>query len=50
MKPIIKYRSHPKFSQTERDEIIKEIDNFKTATQNTDIPTNLIKDTMKAYF
>ena len=50
MKPIIKYRSHPKSSQTERDEIIKEIDNFKTATQTTDIPTNLIKDTMKAYF
>ena len=61
MKAIIKYRLHPSiiaikekcvssfsfsFSQVERDEIIKEINNLKTnkATQSTDIPTKLIKE------
>ena len=46
MKAIIKYRSHPRFSQTERDEIMKEINNHKTnkATQSTDIPTKLIME------
>ena len=61
MKPIIKYRLHPSimaikekcvssfsfsFSQVERDEITKEINNLKTnkATQSTDIPTKLIKE------
>ena len=61
MKPIIKYRLLPSiiaikekcvssfsfsFSQVERDEIIKEINNLKTnkATQITDIPTKLIKE------
>ena len=59
MKAIIKYRLHPSiiaikekcvssfsfsFSQVERDEIIKEINNLKTnkATQSTDIPTKFI--------
>ena len=34
------------FSQVERDKIVKEINNLKTnkATQNTDIPTKLIKE------
>ena len=34
------------FCQVERDEIMKEINNLKTiiATQNTDIPTKLIKE------
>ena len=61
MKAIIKHRLHPSitaikdkrvssfsfsFSQVERDEIIKEINNLKTnkATQSTDIPTKLIKE------
>ena len=59
MKAIMKYRFHPSivavkkncnsglsfsFSQVERDEIMKEINNLKTnkATQSTDIPTKLI--------
>ena len=61
MKAIMKYRFHPSivaikkkfnsglsfsFSQVERHEIMKEINNLKTnkATQNTDIPTKLIKN------
>ena len=61
MKAIMKYRFHPSivaikkncnsglsfsFSQTERDEIMKEIKNLKTnkATQSTDIPTKIIKE------
>ena len=61
MKAIMKYRFHPStvaikkncnsglsfsFSQVERDEIIKEINNLKTdkATQSTDTPTKLIKE------
>ena len=61
MKGIIEYRLHSNiiaikekcvssfsfsFSQVERDEIIKEINNVKTnkATQSTDIPTKLIKE------
>ena len=59
MKAITKYRLHPSiiaikkcvssfffsFSQVERDEIIKEINNPKTnkVTESTDIPTKLIK-------
>ena len=60
MKAIMKYRFHPSivaikkncnsgwscsFSQVERHEIIKEINNLKKnkATQSTDIPTKLIK-------
>ena len=60
MKAIVKYRLHPSivaikknrnsgfsfsFSQVERDEIMKEINNLKAnkATQSTDIPTKLIK-------
>ena len=59
-KAIIKYRFQPSivamkknfnsglsfsFSQVERDEIMKEINNYKAnkATQSTDIPTKLIK-------
>ena len=61
MKAIMKYRFHPSivaikkncnsglpfsFSQVERHEIMKEINNLKTnkATQSTDIPTKLIKE------
>ena len=61
MKAIMKYRFHPSivavkkkcnsglsfsFSQVERDEIMKEINNLKTnkATQSTDIPTKLIRE------
>ena len=61
MKAIMKYRFHPSivaiknncnsglscsFSQVERDEMMKEINNLKTnkATQSTDIPTKLIKE------
>ena len=61
MKAIVKYRSHPSinatkktcnsnlcfsFSQIERNEIIKEINNLKTnkETHSTDIPTKLIKE------
>ena len=61
MKAIIKYRLHPSiiaikekyvssfpfgFSQAERDEIIKKINNLKInkTTQSTDIPKNLIKE------
>ena len=61
IKAIMKYRFHPRiiavkkncnsglsysFSQVERDEIIKEINNLKTnkATQSTYIPTKLIKE------
>ena len=59
MRAIMKYMFHPSivaikkncnsgssfnFSQVERDEIMKEINNLKTnkATQSTDIPTKLI--------
>ena len=61
MKAIMKYRFHPSivaikkncnsglsfsFSQVERHEIMKKINNLKTnkATQSTDIPTKLIKE------
>ena len=61
MKAIMKYRFHPSivaikkncnsglsfsFSQVERHEIMKEINNLTTnkATQSTDIPTKLIKE------
>ena len=61
MKAIIKYRLHPSviamkekcvssfsfsFSQFERDEIIKEINNLKTnkTTQSLDIPKKLIEE------
>ena len=61
MKAIMKYRFHPSivaikkncnsglsfsFSQVERHEIMKEINNLNTnkATQSTDIPTKLIKE------
>ena len=61
MKAIIKYRLHPSiiaikekcassfsfiFSQVQRDEIIKVINNLKTkkATQSTDIPTKRTKE------
>ena len=61
MKAIMKYRFHPSivaikkncnsslsfiFSQVERHEIMKKINNIKTnkATQSTDIPTKLIKE------
>ena len=57
----MKYRFHPSivaikencnsgssfsFSQVERDEIMKEIDNLKTnkVTQSTDLPTKLFKE------
>ena len=60
MKAIMKYRFHPSivavkkncssglsfsFSQVERHEIMKEINNLKTnkATQSTDIPLNLLR-------
>ena len=60
MKAIMKYSFHPSivaikkncksdlsfsFSQVERDEIMKEINNLKTnkATQSTSIPTKLMK-------
>ena len=61
MKAIIKYRLYPsiiaikencnsslsfRFSQNERDEIMKEINNLETnkATQSTGIPTKFIKE------
>ena len=61
MKAIVKYRNHPSivaikgkcdsglsfsFSQVERDEIMKEINNLKKskAIKSTDIPTKLIKE------
>ena len=61
MKAIVKYSLHPRiitikekyvssfslsFSQMERDDIIKEINNLKTnnATQSIDIPTKRIKE------
>ena len=61
MKAIMKYSFHPgtvaikkncksdlffSFSQVERDEVMKEINNLKTnkATQSTNIPTKLIKE------
>ena len=66
MKAIIKYRPHPSifaikencnsglsfgFSQVERDEIMKKINNFNTnkATQSTDIPTKLIKENSEIF-
>ena len=61
MKALVKYRNHPRivaikgkcdsglsfsFSQVERDEIMKEINNLKRskAIQSTNIPTKLIKE------
>ena len=66
MKSITLYRLHPSiteikekcvsgfsfhFSQVERDEIIKEINNFKTnkATQSTNILTKLIKENSESF-